>query len=160
MKFDRNGTILASPSMSTAPRAFRFGDFTLDLTRGALCAGDRPVDLRPKSFGVLAHLVQNAGRLVPKDELMQAVWPDVVASDEVLALVDAVAACRARVAGFRRAGCAGSRSATARIRNPRECVGAADFVAARGGLRSEVAGSALLDWGSGMGQVVAASGNS
>ena len=71
--------------MSTAPRAFRFGDFTLDLTRGALCAGDRPVDLRPKSFGVLAHLVQNAGRLVPKDELMQAVWPDVVVSDESLA---------------------------------------------------------------------------
>src|SRR5690349_22904256 len=71
--------------MSTAPRAFRFGDFTLDLTRGALCAGDRSVDLRPKSFGVLAHLVQNAGRLVPKDELMQAVWPDVVVSDESLA---------------------------------------------------------------------------
>ncbi len=71
--------------MSTAPRAFRFGDFTLDLTRGALCAGDRPVDLRPKSFGVLAQLVQNAGRLVPKDELMQAIWPDVVVSDESLA---------------------------------------------------------------------------
>ena len=71
--------------MSTAPRAFRFGDFTLDLTRGALCAGDRPVELRPKSFGVLAHLVENAGRLVPKDELMQAVWPDVVVSDESLA---------------------------------------------------------------------------
>ncbi len=71
--------------MSTAPRAFRFGDFTLDLTRGALCAGDRPVELRPKSFGVLAHLVENAGRLVPKDELMQAVWPGVVVSDESLA---------------------------------------------------------------------------
>jgi TolB-like protein/DNA-binding winged helix-turn-helix (wHTH) protein/tetratricopeptide (TPR) repeat protein len=85
LKFARNGTILASPSMSTAPRAFRFGDFTLDLTRGALCAGDRPVELRPKSFGVLAHLVENAGRLVPKDELMQAVWPDVVVSDESLA---------------------------------------------------------------------------
>jgi TolB-like protein/DNA-binding winged helix-turn-helix (wHTH) protein/Tfp pilus assembly protein PilF len=85
LKFARNGTILASPSMSTTPRRFRFGDFTLDLTRGALCAGHRPVELRPKSFGVLAHLVEHAGRLVPKDELMQAVWPDVVVSDESLA---------------------------------------------------------------------------
>jgi adenylate cyclase len=43
------------------------------------------VDLRPKTFGVLAHLVENAGRLVSKDELMQAVWTDVVVSDESVA---------------------------------------------------------------------------
>jgi TolB-like protein/DNA-binding winged helix-turn-helix (wHTH) protein/Tfp pilus assembly protein PilF len=67
------------------PRSFRFGDFTLDLARGLLRAGDRVVDLRPKTFGVLAHLVENAGRLVSKDELMQAVWTDVVVSDESVA---------------------------------------------------------------------------
>jgi TolB-like protein/DNA-binding winged helix-turn-helix (wHTH) protein/Tfp pilus assembly protein PilF len=66
-------------------RSFRFGDFTLDLGRGLLRAGDRVVDLRPKTFGVLAHLVENAGRLVSKDELMQAVWTDVVVSDESVA---------------------------------------------------------------------------
>lgn len=43
------------------------------------------MDLRPKTFGVLAHLVENAGRLVSKDELMQAVWTDVVVSDESVA---------------------------------------------------------------------------
>jgi TolB-like protein/DNA-binding winged helix-turn-helix (wHTH) protein/Tfp pilus assembly protein PilF len=71
--------------MKTAYRAFRFGVYTLDLTRGSLRAGDRLIELRPKSFGVLAYLVENAGRLVPKDELMAAVWSDVVVSDESLA---------------------------------------------------------------------------
>jgi TolB-like protein/DNA-binding winged helix-turn-helix (wHTH) protein/Tfp pilus assembly protein PilF len=71
--------------MKTAPRALRFGDYTLDLTRGCLRTGDRLIELRPKTFGVLAYLVENAGRLVPKDELMEAVWADVVVSDESLA---------------------------------------------------------------------------
>jgi TolB-like protein/DNA-binding winged helix-turn-helix (wHTH) protein/Tfp pilus assembly protein PilF len=71
--------------VNTAPRAFRFGPYTLDLGRGSLTAGERVIDLRPKTFGVLAYLVENAGRLVSKDELMQAVWSDVVVSDESLA---------------------------------------------------------------------------
>ncbi|HEX7787847.1 MAG TPA: winged helix-turn-helix domain-containing protein, partial [Methylomirabilota bacterium] len=62
-----------------------FGGHTLDLTRGSLRSGDRTIELRPKSFGVLVYLVQNAGRLVSKDELIQAVWPDVAVSDDSLA---------------------------------------------------------------------------
>jgi TolB-like protein/DNA-binding winged helix-turn-helix (wHTH) protein len=65
--------------------AYDFGGYTLDLTRGRLSAGDRIIELRPKSFDVLAHLVENAGRLVPKDELLEAVWPDVTVGDESLA---------------------------------------------------------------------------
>ncbi|HYZ61797.1 MAG TPA: winged helix-turn-helix domain-containing protein [Acetobacteraceae bacterium] len=38
--------------------------------------------LRPKSFEVLRHLAANAGRLVSREELMQAVWPDVVVTDD------------------------------------------------------------------------------
>ena len=75
----------ASPSVNTGRRGFVFGDHTLDLTRGSLRGGDRIIELRPKSFAVLVYLVQNAGRLVSKDELMQAVWPDVAVSDDSLA---------------------------------------------------------------------------
>src|SRR5712692_10347171 len=71
-------------SATVPPRAFRFGDYTLDLAGGSLRAGDRPIELRPKTFAVLAYLVQNAGRLVSKDEVMRAVWSDVVVSDESL----------------------------------------------------------------------------
>lgn len=71
--------------MATGRRGFVFGDHTLDLTRGSLRVGDQTIELRPKSFAVLVYLVQNAGRLVSKDELIQAVWPDVAVSDDSLA---------------------------------------------------------------------------
>src|SRR5579871_462162 len=36
---------------------------------------DERILLTPKSFGVLRHLVEHAGRLVTHDELLEAVWP-------------------------------------------------------------------------------------
>jgi adenylate cyclase len=50
--------------MNTGRQGFVFGEHTLDLTRGSLRVGDRTIELRPKSFAVLLHLVQNAGRRV------------------------------------------------------------------------------------------------
>jgi TolB-like protein/DNA-binding winged helix-turn-helix (wHTH) protein len=41
--------------------------------------------LRPKAFEVLGYLVERAGRLATKDELVQAVWPNVFVSDDALA---------------------------------------------------------------------------
>lgn len=64
---------------------FRFGDYTLDIAQGCLRTADREVSLRPKSFEVLRCLVENAGRLVTKDELIKAVWPNVIVTDESLA---------------------------------------------------------------------------
>jgi len=54
------------------------------LRRGCLRKVDREIDLRPKSFEVLRHLVENAGRLVSKDELVKIVWPKVIVTDESL----------------------------------------------------------------------------
>jgi DNA-binding winged helix-turn-helix (wHTH) protein len=65
-------------------KALRFDRFVLDLTRGSLLAGGQEIDLRPKTFQVLTHLALNAGRLVPKHELIEAVWPDVTVTDESL----------------------------------------------------------------------------
>ena len=64
---------------------FRFGEYTLDMAQGCLRTADREVDLRPKSFEVLRCLVENVGRLVTKDELIKAVWPNVIVTDESLA---------------------------------------------------------------------------
>lgn len=66
-------------------KSFCFEGYTLDLRRGCLRADDREIELRPKSFEVLRYLVENAGRLVPKDELIKAVWPNVTVADESLA---------------------------------------------------------------------------
>ena len=62
----------------------RFAGFTLDLRRGCLRADDREMELRPKSFAVLKYLVENAGRLIAKDELINAIWPSVTVTDESL----------------------------------------------------------------------------
>ena len=65
-------------------RAFRFAGYTLDMTRGTLRNGEHAIELRPKSFEVLRYLVENAGRLISKDEIIQAVWSNVAVSDESL----------------------------------------------------------------------------
>ncbi len=65
-------------------QAFLFEGFTLDLRRGCLRGTDHEIELRPKSFATLRHLVENAGRLVSKDELAKAVWPNVVVTDQSL----------------------------------------------------------------------------
>ena len=64
---------------------FQFGEYTLDIAQGCLRTADREVDLRPKSFEVLRCLVENVGRLVTKDELIKAVWPNMIVTDELLA---------------------------------------------------------------------------
>jgi TolB-like protein/cytochrome c-type biogenesis protein CcmH/NrfG len=71
--------------MQAVEKRFCFEGYTLDLRRGCLRADDREIELRPKSFEVLRYLVENAGRLVPKDELIKAVWPSVTVADEALA---------------------------------------------------------------------------
>jgi DNA-binding winged helix-turn-helix (wHTH) protein len=65
-------------------RVLRFDRFALDLARGCLRAGDQDIDLRPKTFEVLCYLAQNAGRLLSKQELFEAVWPNTRVCDDSL----------------------------------------------------------------------------
>jgi len=65
-------------------RTYSFEGYTLDLARGSLRAGNREVELRPKSFEVLRYLLENAGRLTSREDLIKAVWPDVSVADEAV----------------------------------------------------------------------------
>src|SRR5262247_4437848 len=64
--------------------AYMFGEFTLDINRGCLMRGRDELKLRPKSFKTLTYLVENRGRLVSKEELIGAIWPDVAVTDDSL----------------------------------------------------------------------------
>jgi len=64
---------------------YRFEGCTLDLTRGCLEAAGHEVELRPKCFDVLRHLLENGNRLISKEELVAAAWPQVAVTDESLA---------------------------------------------------------------------------
>ncbi|MGZ5867896.1 MAG: winged helix-turn-helix domain-containing protein [Xanthobacteraceae bacterium] len=65
-------------------QSFQFEEFTLDLARLRLDGPSGPVSVRPKAFEVLRYLVENAGRVVAKDEIMKVVWPGVTVTDESL----------------------------------------------------------------------------
>jgi pimeloyl-ACP methyl ester carboxylesterase len=53
---------------------YAFGDMVLDTTRYELCRADEMEHVEPQVFDVLAHLVQNRDRVVPKSELLDEVW--------------------------------------------------------------------------------------
>jgi DNA-binding winged helix-turn-helix (wHTH) protein len=67
----------------TAAGSYRFDRFVLDLRRGVLSADGAELPLRPKPFALLRHFVENAGRLVGRDEITQAVWPGVFVTDSI-----------------------------------------------------------------------------
>src|SRR5579859_1292339 len=53
-----------------------FGDFRLLTAKRALIGPDGPVHLSSRAIGILSALVERRERLVPKDELINLVWPD------------------------------------------------------------------------------------
>jgi Tol biopolymer transport system component/DNA-binding winged helix-turn-helix (wHTH) protein len=61
---------------SRAEQFHEFGPFRLELARRLLFRQDQVVPLTPKVLHTLLVLVENSGRVVSKDELMKAVWPD------------------------------------------------------------------------------------
>lgn len=55
---------------------YEFGTFRLEPAEHLLLRHEKPVSLAPKAFELLVFLAQNPGRLVTKDQIMKALWPD------------------------------------------------------------------------------------
>src|SRR5260370_14927136 len=64
-------------------RPFRLDTVNQRLWRGDGVAEER-IPLAPKAFDVLRYLVEHPGRLVPHDELLEALWPKTYVQREVL----------------------------------------------------------------------------
>jgi DNA-binding winged helix-turn-helix (wHTH) protein len=64
---------------------FRFGDATFDTGRRVLFRGPQQVHLSPKGFRLLELLLAKRPDAVAKEEILEAVWPDVVVSEASLA---------------------------------------------------------------------------
>jgi DNA-binding winged helix-turn-helix (wHTH) protein len=65
-------------------RAISFGPFRLLAGQRLLLEGDRPVRIGSRAFDVLAALVQRAGEVVGKDELIACAWPRTFVKDSNL----------------------------------------------------------------------------
>src|SRR5580704_9162839 len=61
-----------------------FQSFRLDSANHCLWRGEERVQITPKAFDVLRYMVENPGRLVTQDELLDAVWPETHVNQEVL----------------------------------------------------------------------------
>jgi predicted ATPase len=62
----------------------RFESFCLDVVNQCLVQRGAQIDLAPKPFAVLRFLVENPGRLITHDELLDAVWPETYVQPQVL----------------------------------------------------------------------------
>jgi len=65
-------------------KSYTFGAFRLDLERGELRRETSEISLEPRVFALLAYLVENAGRLIPREELLEQIWPDTHVTDASL----------------------------------------------------------------------------
>jgi TolB-like protein/Tfp pilus assembly protein PilF len=68
----------------TTDAIYRFLDCELDLSTRELRRGGRPETLQPKVFDLIAYLVANRERALGKDELQQALWPNVIVTEASL----------------------------------------------------------------------------
>ncbi len=66
------------------PQSFVFGPFRLDRRDERLWRGQEVLPLYPKAFAVLCCLLSQAGQLVTKDTLLEAVWPETAVSESAL----------------------------------------------------------------------------
>src|SRR5260370_552365 len=61
-----------------------FQSFRLDTMNHCLWNGEKRVRIPPKAFDVLRYLVENPGRLVTQNELLEALWPETYVNPEIL----------------------------------------------------------------------------
>ena len=66
------------------PMQMHFGPFVLDEEARALMLRGEAQHVQPRVFDLIAYLVRNAGRVVPKDELLDALWPNVTVTESSL----------------------------------------------------------------------------
>jgi adenylate cyclase len=70
-------------AIPTRRAIYRFGAFVLDSENQALRTTEGiPIPLRPKSFALLRLMVENAGRLLTRETIMEALWPNIFVTDD------------------------------------------------------------------------------
>jgi len=78
-------TMTASePSERAEAASIVFSGFRLDRRGGQLTRAGTPIPLRPKTWAVLVHLAERPGMLLTRQDLLDAVWPDVAVTPDTL----------------------------------------------------------------------------
>jgi DNA-binding winged helix-turn-helix (wHTH) protein len=72
------------PAQSGVAQMKLFQSFRLDTVNHCLWHREERVPLAPKAFDVLRYLVEHSQRLVPQDEILEALWPGTYVNQEVI----------------------------------------------------------------------------
>jgi DNA-binding winged helix-turn-helix (wHTH) protein len=88
------GTAVAGSAACAGGRVFSFGPFRLLPSQRLLLEDDRRIHIGSRAFDILTTLVERAGEVVGKEELIARVWPNVFVDDSNL---------KTQVSGVRRA---------------------------------------------------------
>jgi len=72
---------MSSSGKEDSAQRLNFDGFVLDLTRGSLMRDGREIALRPKTIALLQYLVERPGQLISKDDLLDAIWPNLVVTE-------------------------------------------------------------------------------
>ena len=70
--------------MNADAENYEFGEFRLEVGKRLLLRRGEAVSLTPKVFETLLQLVRHRGKVIAKDDLMRAVWPDTVVEENNL----------------------------------------------------------------------------
>jgi DNA-binding winged helix-turn-helix (wHTH) protein/tetratricopeptide (TPR) repeat protein len=76
--------IAGAGSSRNRPRKYRFLDFEIDLGRRTLHRDGHSIFLGAQTFDVLAYFVQHAQRVVGKEAITEALWPELLAEESNL----------------------------------------------------------------------------
>jgi DNA-binding winged helix-turn-helix (wHTH) protein/predicted Zn-dependent protease len=60
---------------------YRFGEFRIESGARILTRQEQAIPLTPKAFDLLLYMTRNSGRLLLKEELLGAVWPDSIVEE-------------------------------------------------------------------------------
>lgn len=71
----RLGALARRPAMQEGARdLLRVADLSMDLVRRSVTRGEMEIDLQPREFRLLEHLMRSAGRVQTRTMLLEAVW--------------------------------------------------------------------------------------
>ena len=79
---------------------FAFGDFELDNSARSLRLRGEPLAVQPLVLSLIGYLVRHSGRVVPKDELLDALWPGVHVTEASLQRAVSLARTALRAGGL------------------------------------------------------------
>ncbi len=84
-KFSKSAEDNLIPRLQNSSVRYEFGPFCVDAGDRILLREGKPVPLPPKAVDVLLFLLAARGRIVEKDSLLDAVWPDTFVEEDNLA---------------------------------------------------------------------------